>query len=70
MTNKVGQQIGNYRLVKLFGTGGFAEVYLWESIFISKTERLLFQYKPHLQPCICRYSMENRLLYTFRDHSV
>lgn len=30
MTDRVGQQLGNYRLLKLIGHGSFAEIYLGE----------------------------------------
>src|SRR5436853_3267767 len=32
MTDRVGQQFGNYRLVALLGQGGYAEVYLGQHV--------------------------------------
>ena len=34
MADRVGQQIGNYCIIRLLGEGGFAEVYLGEHIHL------------------------------------
>ncbi len=36
MANRIGQQFGNYRLVALLGTGGYAEVYLGQHLRLNQ----------------------------------
>src|SRR5947209_4497559 len=38
MSDRLGQQIGNYRLVKLLGKGGFAQVYLGQHVRLTSKQ--------------------------------
>jgi serine/threonine protein kinase len=40
IANRVGQQLGNYRLLRLLGRGGFAEVYLGEHLYLKSQAAL------------------------------
>ena len=40
MPDRVGQQLGNYRLLRLLGRGGFAEVYLGEHLYLKSQAAL------------------------------
>jgi serine/threonine protein kinase len=46
MQSRVGQQLGNYRLQRLLGKGGFAEVYLGEHVWMQSKAAVKVLYGP------------------------
>ena len=52
MADKTGQQVGSYRLVKLLGKGGFAEVYLGQHVRVASKQaavKILYLYDVDVQ---------------------
>lgn len=49
MTDRIGQQLGNYSLVRLLGRGGYAEVYLGEHVYLG-TQAALKVMRTQLDP--------------------
>jgi serine/threonine protein kinase len=49
MTDRLGQQLGNYRLIRLSGHGGFADVYLGEHVYL-KTQAAIKVLHAQLAP--------------------
>src|SRR5437588_3839598 len=62
MTDRVGQKIGNYRLVRLLGQGGFAEVYLAEHTYLGSFAAIKLLYVRVAQEDITQCQQEGRML--------
>src|SRR5215469_5770065 len=46
MADRIGQQLGNYRLDRLLGTGGFAEVYLGKHLHLGTQAAIKLLHTP------------------------
>ncbi len=62
MQNRVGQQFGNYRLLRLLGKGGFAEVYLGEHIYMQSKAAVKVLYGPLITSDAQSFLQEARTL--------
>lgn len=49
MADQIGQQFGNYQLTRLLGSGGFANVYLGEHIYL-KTQAAIKVLQTKMKP--------------------
>src|SRR5438132_14009960 len=62
MTDRVGHKIGNYRLVRLLGEGGFAEVYLAEHTYLGSYAAIKLLYVRVAPEDIAQFQQEGRML--------
>ena len=62
MTDRLGQQLGNYRLTRPLGRGGFAEVYLGEHTLLSTTVAIKVLHAQVAQENVAQFQQEARLL--------
>ena len=64
MSNLVGRQLGNYRLVRLLGRGGFAEVYLGTHVYLGSQAAIKVLTVPLSQDAASAFVAEARTLVT------
>src|SRR5215472_9037796 len=62
MLNRIGQQLGNYRLTRLLGEGGFAEVYLGEHTLLGTLAAIKVLHAQVSQKEVVPFQREARLL--------
>ncbi len=62
MSERIGQQLGNYRLQRLLGQGGFAEVYLGEHIHLGTHAAIKLLYARVAQDDLAIFKQEARTL--------
>jgi WD40 repeat protein/serine/threonine protein kinase len=62
MTDRLGQQLGNYRLTRLLGQGGFADVYLGEHTLLGTRAALKMLHTQVDQDEVAHFQQEARLL--------
>jgi serine/threonine protein kinase len=60
VTERVGQQFGNYRLIRLVGEGGFAEVYLSEHIHLGTQVAIKVLYTQLISDDVDKFRTEAR----------
>ncbi len=68
--DRIGQQLGNYRLTRLLGHGGFAEVYLGEHTFLGTMAAIKILRMQVTENDIAQFQQEARLLASLKHPSI
>ena len=70
MNDRVGQQIGKYRLSRLLGRGGFAEVYLGEHIYLKIQAALKFLHGRFSEQDVQDFMQEAKTIAALKHHHI
>jgi serine/threonine protein kinase/outer membrane protein assembly factor BamB len=70
MKDHVGLQIGNYRLLRLLGEGGFASVYLGEHLYLGSQAAIKLMHTHVAHNDIGQFQQEGRLLASLKHPSI
>ncbi len=70
MGNRTGQQLGNYRLVRFLGQGGFADVYLGEHVYLKSYAALKVLHRTLKEEDVERFLSEAQTLVQLRHANI
>ena len=67
MSKRIGQQLGNYRLIRLLGRGGFAEVYLAEHIYLKTQVAVKILHIQIIDDAVQHFTREAQIIATLKS---
>lgn len=70
MVDRIGQQLGNYRLIRLLGEGGFAEVYLGEHIHLGTEAAIKVLHTQLTNEDVEQFRNEARTIARLKHHHI
>src|ERR1700730_5781214 len=70
MADRVGQQLGNYKIIRLLGEGGFAEVYLGEHIHLGTEAAIKVLHTQLTNEDVEQFRNEARTIARLKHHHI